>query len=86
LDNLKNISLNLGNFKNINELGEIIQKIKSRETEVSIYDNINETEQSAIIDFGLAFRMNRIILHGFTIKPNKMTKLIKYLELIEELY
>ena len=36
--------------------------------------------------FGLAFRMNRIILHGFTIKPNKMTKLIKYLELIEELY
>ena len=86
LDNLKNISLNLGNFKNINELGEIIKKIKSRETEVSIYDNIYETEQSAIVDFGLAFRLNRIILHGFTIKPNKMTKLIKYLELIEELY
>ena len=47
MDNLKNISLNLGNFKNINELGEIIKKIKSRETEVSIYDNIYETEQSA---------------------------------------
>ena len=86
LNDLNNISLNLGNFRNINELVEIIQKIKSREFSINIYDNINESEQSAISDIGVSFRLNKIILHGLTIKPNKMMKMIKYLELIEELY
>ena len=53
---------------------------------INIYDNINESEQSAISDIGVSFRLNKIILHGLTIKPNKMMKMIKYLELIEELY
>ena len=54
--------------------------------EISIYDNTNETEQSGIIDIGLSSRVSRIILNGFTIRNDKMEKMIKYIHTIDQLY
>ena len=76
---LKDISINFGNFSCLTEMNEIIQKIKQNNIGLSIYDNVFESNQSAIIDYGIGLHFNRIILHGFTIKPDKKEKLIEYL-------
>ena len=84
--NLNNIALNFGNLKNINEFIEFIQKCKSHQLNLSVYDNIFETEQTCLIDILIATRINKIILHGLTMNPDKIQKIIEYLETIEDLY
>ena len=84
--NLNNIALNFGNLKNINEFVEFIQKCKSHQLNLSVYDNIFETEQTCLIDILIAMRVNKIILHGLTMNPDKIQKIIEYLEIIEDLY
>ena len=84
--NIKNIALRLGNFKNLTELYDLGTKAKTKGIEISIYDNTNETEQSGIIDIGLSSRVSRIILNGFTIRNDKMEKMIKYIHTIDQLY
>lgn len=83
---LSSIALYQGKCKCVSELFDISIKLKNRDFEVSLYDNPHESEQSGIIDLGLALRVNKIILHGFTNKPEKMSKIIQYIEQIEELY
>jgi len=83
---LKDISINFGNFSCLTEMNEIIQKIKQNNIGLSIYDNVYESNQSVIIDYGIGLHFNRIILHGFTIKPDKKDKLIEYLDMIEKIY
>jgi hypothetical protein len=83
---LSSIALYQGKCKCVSELFDISIKLKNRYFEVSLYDNPHESEQSGIIDLGLALRVNKIILHGFTNKPEKMSKIIQYIEQIEELY
>ena len=83
---LKDISINFGNFSCLTEMNEIIQKIKQNNIGLSIYDNVFESNQSAIIDYAIGLHFNRIILHGFTIKPDKKEKMIEYLEMIEKIY
>ena len=77
---LKDISVNFGNFKNLTHFNDITQKSKQKGVNLNIYDNINESEQSAIIDIGIGLHYKRIILHGFTIKPDKMSKIVEYIE------
>ena len=83
---LSSIALYQGKCKCVSELFDISIKLKNRDFEVSLYDNPHESEQSGIIDLGLALRVNKIILHGFTNKPEKMSKIIQYIEQIEDLY
>ena len=83
---LKNIAINFGNFSCLTNMNDIVQKIKQKGIGLSIYDNIYESNQSAIIDYGIGLHFNRIILHGFTIKPDKKEKLIEYLDMIEKIY
>ena len=83
---LNNISLNFGNLKNINEFVEFNQKCRTTQLNLSVYDNICETEQSCLIDLLIGTRVNKIILHGLTFNPDKIQKIIKYLEIIEDLY
>ena len=83
---LKNISINFGNFSCLTEMNEIIQKLKQKGIGLSIYDNVYESNQSAIIDYGIGLHFNRIILHGFTINPDKKEKLIEYLDMVEKIY
>ena len=83
---LKDISINFGNFSCLTEMNEIIQKIKQNNIGLSIYDNVFESNQSAIIDYGIGLHFNRIILHGFTINPDKKEKLIEYLNMVEKIY
>ena len=83
---LKDIAINFGNFSCLTEMNEVIQKIKQKGIGLSIYDNVYESNQSAIIDYGIGLHFNRIILHGFTIKPDKKEKLIEYLDMIEKIY
>ena len=67
-------------------MNDLIQKIKQKGLGLSIYDNIYESNQSAIIDVAIGLHFNRIILHGFTIKPDRRDKMIEYLEMIEKIY
>ena len=67
-------------------MNEIIQKIKQKNISLSIYDNVYESSQSAIIDYGIGLHFNRIILHGFSMNPDKKEKLIEYLDMIEKIY
>ena len=83
---LKDIAIHFGNFSCLTEMNEIIQKIKQNGIGLSVYDNVFESNQSAIIDYAIGLHFNRIILHGFTIKPDKKDKLIEYLDMIEKIY
>ena len=67
-------------------MNEIIQKLKQKGIGLSIYDNVYESSQSAIIDYGIGLHFNRIILHGFSMNPDKKEKLIEYLDMIENIY
>ena len=83
---LKNIALHFNNFSCLTEMNEIVQKIKQVGIGLSVYDNIYESNQSAIIDYSIGLHFNRIILHGFTIKPDRKDKLIEYLNMIDKIY
>ena len=67
-------------------MNELVQKLKQKDIGLSIYDNVYESNQSAIIDYGIGLHYNRIILHGFTIKSDKKDKLIEYMDMIENIY
>jgi len=83
---IQNIAINFGNLKTLNDYFELIKISKDNEIGVSVYDNINESEQTCLIDLLLASRINKIILHGYTNKQDKILKIIEYLNLIEDLY
>ena len=83
---LRDVAINFGNFSCLTQLNDLIQKIKQKGLGLSIYDNIYESNQSAIIDVAIGLHFNRIILHGFTIKPDRRDKMIEYLEMIEKIY
>ena len=83
---IQNIAINFGNLKTLNDYFELIKISKDNEIGVSVYDNINESEQTCLIDLLLASRINKIILHGYTNKQDKLLKIIEYLNLIEDLY
>jgi len=83
---LTDVAIHFGNFACLTQLNDIIQKIKQKGLGVTIYDNIYESSQSAIIDIAIGLHFNRVIMHGFTIKPDKKEKLIEYLDMIEKIY
>ena len=83
---IQNIAINFGNLKTLNDYFELINISKDNELGVSVYDNIIESEQACLIDLLLATRINKIILHGYTNKQDKLLKIIEYLNHIEDLY
>ena len=83
---LKDVAVHFGNFACLTQLNDLVQKVKQKGLGLTIYDNVYESSQSAIIDIAIGLHFNRIILHGFTIKPDKKDKLIEYLDMIERIY
>ena len=83
---LKDVAINFGNFSCLTQLNDLIQKMKQKGLGLTIYDNVYESSQSAIIDIAIGLHFNRVILHGFTIKPDKKEKMIEYLDMIEKIY
>ena len=83
---MKNVAINFGNFSCLSNMNELVQKIKQKDIGLSIYDNVYESNQSAIIDYGIGLHFNKIILHGFTIKPDRKDKFIEYMDMIENIY
>lgn len=53
---------------------------------LTIWDHSVDNNQAAIIDIGLGLRANLVILHSFNNRNEKIAKLNRYAELIEELY
>lgn len=82
---IKNISMRLGNFMCITQMFDIMSKVQPKKFEISLYDNIVESEQSAISEIGFSCGIDNIILNGFTLRNDKMKKVIKYLNLLEEI-
>ena len=68
---LKDVALHFGNFSCLTQLNELIQKMKQKGLGLTIYDNIYESSQSAIIDIAIGLHFDRVILHGFTIKEDR---------------
>ena len=83
---LKEVAVNFGNFKCLTHLNDIVQKVKQKGVDLTIYDNIFESEQSMIVDVAIGLHFKRVILHGFTIKPDKMTKVVEYIENVPKIY
>ena len=83
---LKDVALHFGNFSCLTQLNELIQKMKQKGLGLTIYDNIYESSQSAIIDIAIGLHFDRVILHGFTIKKDRKEKMIEYLNMIEKIY
>ena len=84
--NLKDVALHFGNYGCLTQFNDMIQKLKQKGICLTIYDNVYESSQSAIIDIAIGLHFNRVILHGFTIKPDKKEKMIEYLDMIEKIY
>ena len=83
---LTDVAIHFGNFSCLTQLNDVIQKMKQKGLGLTIYDNVYESSQSAIIDIAIGLHFNRVILHGFTIKPDKKEKMIEYLDMIEKIY
>ena len=67
-------------IKEINTLKE------EGEVSVTIWDNEHETNNSIPMDIALGLRVDNIILNGLTKREDKVSKIIKYLSGIKELY
>jgi enolase len=51
-----------------------------------VWDNSVDNEHTFIVDIALALRAKLLVLHGINNRPEKTAKIIKYLELIDNLY
>ena len=58
----------------------------NEDMKVNLWEYDHESEQTSIIDIGFGIRANNIILNGFTMDKQKILKLNKFIELVNDLY
>ena len=58
----------------------------NEEMKVNLWEYDHESEQTSIIDIGFGIRANNIILNGFTMEKQKILKLNRFIELINDIY
>ncbi len=80
----KHYSFSSSELRNISEMLECCKVI--HHSGLSLWDHSVDNSQSTIIDIGIGLRANMIILHGFNNRGEKINKLNRYAELIQELY
>lgn len=83
------LSFRVNEFVNISEIFECIataiDKI-GKHVAYTVWDNNVDTDNSFAVDIGLGIKANNIILNSLNFKPERINKINKYLELIEEYY
>jgi len=52
----------------------------------SVWDNNVETDNSFAVDIGLGMKANYIILNSLNLKPERLNKINRYIEFIEQYY
>ena len=81
------ISYKIGEINSLSEMIKEINTLKEEgEVSVTIWDNEHETNNSIPMDIALGLRVDNIILNGLTKREDKVSKIIKYLSGIKELY
>lgn len=81
------ISYKIGEISSLSEMIKEINALKEEgEVSVTIWDNEHETNNSIPMDIALGLRVDNIILNGLTMREDKVSKIIKYLSGIKELY
>ena len=86
-ENNNMISFHIGDSKSFISMMKGIEMLKEEgEVNVTLWDNDYETNQSSIVDIGLAIHADNIILNGLSLKEHKLSKIVQYIETINELY
>ena len=86
-ENNNMISFHIGDSKSFISMMKGIEMLKEEgEVNVTLWDNDYETNQSSVVDIGIAIHADNIILNGLSLKENKLAKIIQYIETINELY
>ena len=82
------VTYKLGDLKVITDMLRDIEEIKkdNENMKVNLWEYDHESEQTSIIDIGFGIRADNIILNGFTMDKQKLLKLNKFIELINDLY
>jgi enolase len=87
-----NVSFRVNDCVNLSELFESYQfiqnKLSTSEKKVgfNVWDNAVESDQSSVVDIALGLRAKMVILHGFNNRNERINKVNRYIDLIEELY
>jgi len=87
-----NVSFRINECIILSELFESYQfiqnKLSTSEKKVGFYlwDNAVESDQNFVVDIALGLRAKMIILHGFNNRNERINKINRYIDLIEELY
>jgi len=93
-ENLKKItpqslSFRVNEFTTISEIFECvgcaIDKL-GKNVGFTVWDNNVETDNSFAVDIGIGMRANNIILNSLNLKPERINKINRYIDLIEEYY
>ena len=82
------VTYKLGEIKVITDMLRDIEEITkdNEEMKVNLWEYDHESEQTSIIDIGFGIRANNIILNGFTMEKQKILKLNRFIELINDIY
>ena len=82
------VTYRLGEIKVITDMLRDIEEITkdNEDMKVNLWEYDHESEQTSIIDIGFGIRANNIILNGFTMDKQKILKLNKFIELVNDLY
>jgi enolase len=84
--NHRNIGFRNSDAVTITDLFDGFKYINQTSRNLFVWDNSVDNEQTFIVDIALALRANMLILHGINSRPEKTAKIIRYIELIENLY
>lgn len=87
-----NMSFRINECSILSELFESYKYIKnkmvnnSKNPGITIWDSPVESEQAHVVDIALGLRANMIVLHGINNRSERVNKINRYIDLIEEIY
>jgi enolase len=84
-----NISFRLNEAVTTTELIDCVQYSQNKiekKPKFSLWDNGVEGDNSFVVDFGFGMNANMIILHGINNKNERLCKINRYIDIIEEIY